>query len=347
MPRASVGPRVDAAAAAPSRGSATIPGGGVANDEARRFALGRGPGGGAAPPTASGYVRVRGGHELYWTSLGDGPALVCCNGVGVSTFFWKYIALGFRHRYRVVLWDYLGHGRSTAPESPETADLSIPSTAGDLWAVAEAAGVTGRAVLLGHSMGCQVILEAHRQQPARVAGLVPMFGTFAKPLETFLDLPQSAVIFRWIQALTSGRPRAAYRALLPLYASPLADAVSRLTGLVDKDHADARDIQHYLDHLVQMDPRVFLRMVSFMAEHDLTDHLAQVNVPTLVFGGEKDLFTPLHRSEAMTAGIPEAELCVLAGGSHAAIVEHPEAIHHRIERFLHERVHAVPGFLHP
>ena len=36
--------------------------------------------------------------------------------------------------------------------------------------------------------------------------------------------------------------------------------------------------------------------------------------------------------------IPDAELTVLAEGSHAAIVEHPETINLRIERFLRERL---------
>ena len=75
----------------------------------------------------SGFARTDDGLELYWRAVGSGePALVCCNGVGVSTFFFKYVVEHFRERHRVVVWDYRGHGRSSLPPEPiDDADLSI------------------------------------------------------------------------------------------------------------------------------------------------------------------------------------------------------------------------------
>jgi hypothetical protein len=87
-----------------------------------------------------------------------------------------------------------------------------------------------------------------------------------------------------------------------------------------------------------MDPRVFLRMVSQMADHDLDAHLPEVTVPVLVVAGERDRFTPLHRSVRMAERIPGAELTVIASGTHAAIVEHPDLVNVRIATFLRERV---------
>ncbi len=286
----------------------------------------------------SGFARTDDGLQIYWRSLGEGPALVCCNGVGVSTFFWKYIALHFREKYQVILWDYRGHGLSSVPRDIKRADLSIERNARDLFTVMDALGLDEPAVLLGHSMGCQVILEAHKQQPDRIRALVPMFGTYGKPIDTFMDYPRSREIFEMINGVASVWGKNSFRFLLPLYASPFAFAFSRLTGAVDRYYAAKVDMEHYMEHLVHMDPRVFLGMVERMANHDLYDHLPQVHVPTLVFGGEKDLFTPLYCSKRMAAAIPDAELTVLADGSHAAIVEHPDAINRRIERFLNERV---------
>jgi pimeloyl-ACP methyl ester carboxylesterase len=79
-------------------------------------------------------------------------------------------------------------------------------------------------------------------------------------------------------------------------------------------------------------------MVDLMADHDLTDFLPHIEVPTLIIAGEKDLVTPLHRSRKMAALIPRSELIILPEGSHAAIVEHPETINRRVDRFLAERV---------
>jgi len=286
----------------------------------------------------TGFAATDDGFQLYWRAVGSGPPMFCCNGVGVSTFFYKYIAAHFSHRFTVVLWDYRGHGRSTSPEDPSTADLTIERNAMDLHVVREHMGIDEPAILFGHSMGCQVILEATRLYPEHTRALIPMLGTFSRPLDTFMDSPYSLPVFRFIKRLADLGGKNGTRALLPLYANPLAFRVGGLTGMVDKYYAPKADIGKYMEHLVHMDPRVFLRMVELIADHDLTDFLPEIRVPTLVIAAENDIFTPLHRSRVMAESIPNAELMVLAEASHAAIVEHPETINRRVDRFLAERL---------
>ena len=80
----------------------------------------------------AGFARTNDGIQLYYRAVGAGPALICCNGVGVSTFFYKYIAEHFAQTHTVVVWDYRGHGRSSLPADIPTADLTIPRSAQDL-----------------------------------------------------------------------------------------------------------------------------------------------------------------------------------------------------------------------
>ncbi len=289
----------------------------------------------------AGFARTEDGLQLYWRAVGTGsPALVCCNGVGASTFFFRYVAEYFQSQTTVVVWDYRGHGRSTMPPEPmDQADLTVERSARDLRTVIEQLELE-RPVLLGHSMGCQVILEYLRQYPGQVSGLVPMFGTFARPLDTFMNNPHSRTAFNALHRVAGWSGRAGTRMLLPLYASPVALKLGEITGMVDRHYANRVDIGNYLEHFLQLDTRLFLRMVSLIADHDLTDFLPEVDVPTLVFAAEKDLFTPLHRSLMMVDRIPDCELMILAEGSHAAIVEAPEAINARIDRFLDERIRA-------
>lgn len=286
----------------------------------------------------TGFARADDGQQLFWRTVGTGePTFACCNGVGVSTFFFKYVTEHFRDRFRVLVWDYRGHGRSAPPPEPiDEADLSVERCAADLRTVLETVGVAEPPVLLGHSMGCQVILEYALHHPA--GAIIPMFGTFARPLDTFLDNPYSRRVFDALHKVAGWGGRAGARMLLPLYDAPFGFAVGAATGLLDRHYAGRTDIDRYMEHLAAMDPRIFLRMVSFAADHDVEARLGELRVPTLVIAGEKDLFTPLHRSKAMAAAIPGAELMVLAEASHAAIVEHPEAINLRIDRFLRERL---------
>lgn len=285
----------------------------------------------------SGFARTEDGIDLYWRSVGSGPTMACCNGVGVSTFFFKYIVRHFRDRFRVIVWDYRGHGLSGTPADVRAADLSVEQNARDLALVLDTVGASDPAVLLGHSMGCQVILEFARQCPERVAALVPMFGTYSRPLDTFMDFPYSRQVFDVLNRVTRLGGRNAGRLLRPIYASPVSLTVGRGTGLVDKYYCHRRDLENYLDHMVHLDPQVFMRMCELMADHDLTEFLPTCEKPVLVVAGENDLFTPLHRSERMAELLPQSELFVLAEGSHAAIVEYPDTINRRIDRFLAQR----------
>ena len=288
----------------------------------------------------TGFARAPDGIRLYYRVVGEGPPIVCCNGVGVSTFFYKYVVQHFSKDHSVLVWDYRGHGRSERPSHPPTADLSIERNARDLSCVLDAAGLDAP-TLLGHSMGCQVILEFTRCYPDRPRGLVPMFGTYARPLDTFLDWQHSRTAFELLRRIADAGGKIGTRMLKPIYANPFTGELGRVAGVIDRFYADRVDIAKYLEHLEHMDAQVFMRMVHLMADHDMTEFLPQIRVPTLVIAGERDIFTPLHRSHAMAENIPGAELLVLAEASHAAIVEDPETINLRIERFLRERVYSA------
>ena len=286
----------------------------------------------------SGFVRTDDGVDLYYRSIGEGPPIICCNGVGVSTFFWKYVVSHFRDRFQIVLWDYRGHGRSGSPTDVHHADVSMERNALDLRAVIQHVSLSELPVLMGHSMGCQVILEFYNHFPKECRALVPMFGTFARPLDTFMDFKHSRTIFEGIRKVATLSGRSGRRLFRPLMANPLGFTIGHWTGLIDGHYAHPDDIALYMEHLNQLDQELFFRMVSQMSDHDLTDLLPNITLPVLVFAAEKDLFTPLHRAQTMADLIPNAELMVLAEASHAAIVEHPKTINQRVDRFFLERV---------
>jgi pimeloyl-ACP methyl ester carboxylesterase len=57
-----------------------------------------------------------------------------------------------------------------------------------------------------------------------------------------------------------------------------------------------------------------------------------------VVAAENDTFTPMPLAEEMAAAIPNAELEVIEGASHAAPVEQPDRIAERVEDFLSSRL---------
>lgn len=266
-----------------------------------------------------------------------GVPLICCNGIGVSTIFWHFLEDRFSPERPVIVWDYRGHGESEHPRDLE--DLSIESCAADLLAVLDAFGHE-RAVLLGHSMGCQVIYEVARRRPARVLGLVPMLGTFGRPVHTFLDLETGSLVsFALGRRIGLALPELVSAGKRALFCAPRARRFvswfARASGLVQASMPQA-DLEAYLDHLAKQSPVVFLKLAERMATHSVGAHLDDLDVPCLVVAGERDVFTPLWLSEEIVARLPRGRLFVLREGSHAALVEQPDAVHEAVAGFLAE-----------
>ncbi len=294
------------------------------------------------PVPASGHARTDDGMLIHWRSIGSGPPLVLCNGVGVSTFFWKYLADKLMDRNQVILWDYRGHGRSDRRVDPQTGDVSVRRHARDLLAVLDAAGIDQPAVLIGHSMGCQVALETWVLAPERVAGMVLALGSAGRTLHTFGGYAGSARIFRGVhRVIQAAGPRVNQLTRIVL-GSPLAWEFARRLALVDPYYTLREDLTPYLQHLSSMDMRLFLRCVLEVDIHDAWPALPNIQVPVLVIAAERDAFTPISCSREIADTLPDADLFILADGSHAALIEQPETFNHRIERFLSEKFPSPP-----
>ena len=107
---------------------------------------------------------------------GEGtPALVFVHGWSCEKSYWKYQVPHFSKRYKVVTIDLAGHGESGSGRK----DWTMEAFGKDVAAVVEKLDLH-RVILIGHSMGGPVIIEAARQMPERVIGLVGV--------DTFLDL---------------------------------------------------------------------------------------------------------------------------------------------------------------
>ena len=186
-------------------------------------------------------------------------------------------------------------------------------------------------------MGCQVLLEFWRRHPDRVAGLVPICGPTAARWTRSSPPRLTAILFESIAALVTGSPGVLEAVLRPLLRSPIADAIARL-GLINSQLASREDMAPYFEHLAKMDMQVFFLMALAMQRHDAGPWLKRIDVPTLIVAGENDQLTPLSLSYRMRDEISGAEMLLLPKGSHAGIIEHPELISLRLEKFLHQRV---------
>lgn len=277
---------------------------------------------------------ARDGTRIAWTSTGTGsPPVVLTDGIGCAGWIWRRLAPVLAEGRRVLHWNYRGHGASDSPKDPERA--TIDDCAGDLLAVLDAARVE-RAVLAGHSMGVQVVLEVARRAPWRVDGLVLLCGAPGRLLDTFHESTALRTALPWARKVVDLWPQAARASFRALVTADVALDYA-LTFEVNRALLRRDDLLPYFADLSKVDPALFVRLLASAAEHDATPSLAALHVPVLVVAGEHDSFTPMRLSVKMHEAISGSELLVLPGGTHVGPLEHPELVAARVRAFLAER----------
>jgi pimeloyl-ACP methyl ester carboxylesterase len=126
----------------------------------------------------AGTATARDGVRIHYETTGTGrPALVLVHCWTCDSGFWKDVVERFARGRQVVTLDLAGHGQSGRTRKSYT----MQAFGQDVKAVADALKLD-RMVLVGHSMGGAVILEAARLLGNRVVGLVPV--------DTLLDVVQ-------------------------------------------------------------------------------------------------------------------------------------------------------------
>lgn len=122
----------------------------------------------AAVPALAGTATAPDGVSIHFTDQGQGePALVFVHGWSCDASYWDAQVAHFAASHRVVAVDLAGHGASAAGRKAYT----MEAFGADVAAVLTQLDLKG-AVLVGHSMGGAVIVEAALAAPDRVAGLV-------------------------------------------------------------------------------------------------------------------------------------------------------------------------------
>ena len=111
------------------------------------------------------FVEREHGIRVHYDDYGQGRPLVFLHGYSCNAWIWTYQVPLLAHRYRCIVIEARGHGRSSKPLS----GYSIQEMAADDAAVLAALGID-RAILVGNSMGGMRAMQICLDNPDLVAG---------------------------------------------------------------------------------------------------------------------------------------------------------------------------------
>ncbi len=261
-----------------------------------------------------------------------GMPVVLANGLGGTFISWDPILRHFEDRCRFYSWDYRGLYRSEAPS--DRCSLTVENAVEDQLALMERFEL-GRTLVGGWSMGVQVQLEFFKRYPQRVKGMILLNGTYGHLFQTALRSPVSRFVLPpAIRVLQQIAPLTG--ALIRAFSDwpHTVSLVSKL-GFVDSrvGRNTFRNVARDFGHL---DLDLYFESLLRLSEHDASQVLPDVDVPVLIIAGERDLMTPPEVTTRMIEEMPRAELFVVPDGSHYCLLEQPELVAGRVERFIDE-----------
>jgi pimeloyl-ACP methyl ester carboxylesterase len=288
------------------------------------------------------------GTELAVRAAGPegAPAVVFSHGFSLDLTTWYYQWRHLADRYRVVLFDHRGHGRSGRPPD---GDFSLRSMGRDVRAVLDRAVPRGPAVLVGHSMGGMALLSFAEEFPeefgTRVAAVV-LADTAASDLvrEALGDLGSRAerAIRPILWRITGNVDRSdRVRRIVQERGADLALLLARVTNF--GPDASPSQVDHVSRLSASAPVEVWVQTARDLVDLDLREALANITVPGLVVVGDRDLLTPSASAEALRDALPQGRAVAIARAGHLSMMERHQAFNEVLEGFLAEVVPAKPA----
>lgn len=223
--------------------------------------------------------------EMAFTDTA-GPAgrtFVLIHGIGMGRVTFAGVAEELAGHGRVLAVDLPGFGDSPEPGSETTLEETGERVAQFIQAEAP-----GRVILVGHSMGTQIVAEVALHHPDLVAGLVLIAPTVNRHERTAVR--QS---LRMLQDLAGETPKVIF------------------TGLWEYLHTS---------------PRWFIAKLRFMLRHRLELICPRLTTPTLVLRGETDRVCPRGWVREVADAIPHSRMDEIDGRGHEAIIKSPQPV---------------------
>jgi 3-oxoadipate enol-lactonase / 4-carboxymuconolactone decarboxylase len=246
----------------------------------------------------------------------DRPTLVLGPSLGTSvSTLWGAAAQRLGQHFRVLGWDFPGHGNS-APGSHFTVGDLAAAVVSAVDAHAPESTTFGYA---GDSLGGAVGLELMLNAPERVAWAVlcctgPRIGD-----------PEG-----W-------RDRAA--AVRSAGTAVLIDSAPERWFAPDFPDRAPQTAAALLNDLAACDNESYAAACDALAEFDVRSRLAEIGAPLLVVAGARDASTPLPLLQYLAAGVQQGRMVVLDGVAHLAPAEAPD----RVARLIADQAATRPS----
>jgi len=244
--------------------------------------------------------------------------MLFAHGFGCDQNMWRFVAPAFEDDYQVVLFDYVGSGKSDLSAYDPARYATLDGYAQDVLDVVHALDLRD-VVFVGHSVSGMVGVLAANREPERFDRLV-LIG----PSPRYVNDPP----------YVGGFERGDIEGLLEMMEHNYIGWASFLAPAIIKNPDRPELCEELTESFCSTDPVIARRFAEATFLSDNRDDLGRVTVPALILQCSDDMVAPEAVGEYVHRETPGSTLRVMKATGHCPHMSHPEETIELIREYL-------------
>lgn len=255
--------------------------------------------------------------------LGDGTQpMLFAHGFGCDQNMWSRILPAFLPDYRVILFDYVGAGKSDWSAYTPERYSSLQGYARDVLEICAALDLE-QVIFVGHSVSSMIGLLAAIQAPERFARLI-----LVSPSPSYLNDPPD---------YRGGFEREEIEGLLGMMEKNYMGWANMLAPLIMQNPDRPSLAQELEQSFCSTDPVIARRFAEVTFFSDNRQDLPRAPVPSLILQCTADAIAPVEVGQYMDRHMPGSTLDLVQANGHCPHMSHPEETIRHIQAYLSAR----------
>jgi sigma-B regulation protein RsbQ len=234
--------------------------------------------------------------------------MLFAHGFGCDQNMWRFVTSAFEDDYRVVLFDYVGAGKSDVSAYQPERYSTLNGYADDVLEICAALDLRD-VVFVGHSVSSMIGVLAANREPERFSRLI-MVGPSPRYIND--------------QDYVGGFERADIEGLLDLMDKNYIGWASFLAPVIMKNDDRPELTSELQESFCSTDPKIARRFAETTFFSDNRQDLASIAVPSLIMQCSEDAIAPTEVGNYLYRTMPSSTLKLLKATGHCPHISHPE-----------------------
>jgi sigma-B regulation protein RsbQ len=262
-------------------------------------------------------------------SIGDGQApILFVHGFGCDQNMWRFVTPAFEQDYRLVLFDYVGSGRSDVTCYNPERYANLNGYAQDILDVCNALELRD-VILVGHSVSGVTGILAALKQPELFRALI-----LISPSPRYIDDPPN---------YRGGLKRSDVDELLATMEKNYIGWANFLAPVIIQRPDRPELAAELSESFCSTDPQIARRFAEATFYSDNRADLSKVTHPSLIIQCAEDAIAPVEVGQFMHEQMPASALRILDTTGHCPHMSAPEQTIDAMKSFLGSELATVEG----